>query len=212
MKARRLILLLALVAGCAGSPKAPEQSGAAAGVPGIPNAAELAKAAAAEYRIAPQDLLDVSVYAEPDLTRPVRVSAEGKINFPLIGEVSVIGLTLAEAEAALRGKLDAFVVNPFVSVDVKESHARRVVILGEVVKPGAIDIPTNSPLTVVEAIAQAGGFTKYASGNNVRVVRKTAGGGQETLTVPVDDVTKGDKSKDLALQPEDVIFVPQTLF
>jgi polysaccharide export outer membrane protein len=212
MNARCPILLLVLLAGCAGSPKAPVRSPAGAGAPGVLSPAELAKAAAAEYRIAPQDLLDISVYAEPDLTRPVRVSAEGKINFPLIGELSLVGLTLAQAEATLRGKLDAFVVNPFVAVEVKESHARRVVILGEVMKPGAYDIPTNSPLTVVEAVARAGGFTKYASGNNVRVVRKTAAGGQETLTVPVDDVTKGDKSKDLVLQPEDVIFVPQTLF
>lgn len=196
----------ALLAGCSsGGTRAP-----AAAANGLP--ADLAKAVAAEYRIAPQDLLDISVYGEADLTRPARVTAEGRINFPLIGEVEVAGLTLAQAEAALREKLNAFVVNPFVSVNVKESHARRVVILGEVMKPGAIDIPTTSPLTCVEAIAQAGGFTKYASGNSVRVVRKTASGGQETITVPVNDVTKGDKSKDLVLQPEDVIFVPQTLF
>ncbi|MEK7474150.1 MAG: polysaccharide biosynthesis/export family protein [Candidatus Coatesbacteria bacterium] len=173
---------------------------------------DLAKAVAAEYRISPQDLLDISVYGEADLTRPARVTADGRINFPLIGEVEIAGLTLAQAEAALRAKLNAFVVNPFVSVSVKESHARRVVILGEVTRPGAIDIPTTSPLTCVEAIAQAGGFTKYAAGNSVRVVRKTAAGGQETITVPVNDVTKGDKDKDLVLQPEDVIFVPQTLF
>lgn len=200
-----LLCLAAVVLSSCASPK-----GAGPGANGIPS--DLAKAVAAEYRIAPQDLLDISVYGEADLTRPARVTAEGKINFPLIGEVPLAGLTLAQAEAALRQKLNAFVVNPFVSVNVKESHARRVVILGEVMKPGAIDIPTNSPLTCVEAIAQAGGFTKYASGNSVRVVRKTAEGGQETLTVPVNDVTKGDKAKDIVLQPEDVIFVPQTLF
>ncbi len=167
--------------------------------------------AAAQYRIAAQDVLDIAVYGEPDLTRSVRVSGDGKINFPLVGEVELAGLEPAQAEAKLREGLLAKIVDPYVSVSVKEQHSRRVVILGEVQKPGAYDIPPNAPLSAVEAIALAGGFTKYAAPNKTRVVRKGANG-QETFLVPVNDVTKGDKSKDVVLQPEDVVSVPQSIF
>lgn len=193
---RGTLALILLLSGCAVS----RRPGADAAVP-----------PAGPYRIAAQDVLDISVYGEPDLTRTVRVSADGKINYPLVGEVEVAGLETSKAEARLRDLLDAKVVNPYVTVEVKEQHSRRVSILGEVVKPGAYDIPTNAPLTVVEAIALAGGFTKYAAGNKTRVVRNGPAG-RETIIVPVNDVTRGAKDKDLVLQPEDVVSVPQSMF
>lgn len=182
--------------------------------PTDPSSAALAAATESirtAYKIAAQDLLDVNVFQEPDLTRTVRVSDGGTINFPLVGEVAVAGLTAFEAEATLTEKLKTYIVSPSVSIDVKSYHSRTVFVLGEVAKPGSYDMPADRTLSTVEAIALAGGFTKFASANAVRVVRRTDGQ-QKTLVVPVGDVTKGAKEKDVPLQPDDVVFVPQTLF
>jgi polysaccharide export outer membrane protein len=102
-------------------------------------------------------------------------------------------------------------VHPQVTVKVKEYHARRIYVLGEVKNPGAFQLPSDQTLTVVETIALAGGLTKTAASNRTRVVRQ-AGGKVESFVVPVGDVTRGDKAKDLVLQPGDVVFVPQAIF
>lgn len=169
------------------------------------------KAKKQELRISPQDLLAISVYREPDLKKDARVSADGKISFPLAGEVVVGGLTPLEAERELKEKLKAHLVDPQVSVQVKEYRAREAFVLGEVVKPGAYEIPPDRPLTVVEAIALSGGLTKFASANKTRVVRRI-GNGFQSIVIPVNKITAGDKSKDVALQPGDVVYVPETLF
>jgi protein involved in polysaccharide export with SLBB domain len=164
-----------------------------------------------EYRIAPQDLLAISVYREEDLKKEARVSADGKISFPLAGEVAVGGMTTLEAEAKVKEALKGQLVNPQVSVEVKEYRTRRVFVLGEVAKPGSIEIPPDRELSVVEAITLAGGLTKYASPNSTRVVRKGSNGLQK-MVVPVASVTAGDKSKDVALRSGDVVYVPETMF
>jgi polysaccharide export outer membrane protein len=164
-----------------------------------------------EYRISSQDILDISVYREEDLTREARVAADGKIGFPLIGQAQVAGLTVSEAEERLGRALATYLVHPQVTVQVKEYHARKIYVLGEVKNPGAFQLPSDQTLTVVETIALAGGLTKTAASNRTRVVRQT-GGKVENFVVPVADVTKGDKGKDLVLQPGDVVFVPQAIF
>ncbi len=202
-----------LVAGCTAGTR-PDSKAAAPTDPGDPKvlAAAAAKfAPGTDYRLAPQDQLTIAVYQEPDLNRDTRVSETGRISLPLVGEVEVAGLSSLEAEAKLRELLKAYLVEPSVAVTIKEYHSRTIVILGEVEKPGSYVIPTDHPLTCVEAIAQAGGFTKFASPNKTRIVRKV-GTDFQSLTVPVADVTSGDKSKDVALRPDDVVFIPQTLF
>ena len=164
-----------------------------------------------EMRISPQDLIAISVYREPDLRKETRVNADGKISFPLAGEVVVGGLTPLEAEGKLKEKLDAHLVDAQVSVQVKEYRAREAFVLGEVVKPGSYEIPPDRPLTVVEAIALSGGLTRYASGNRTRVVRRN-GDEFQSIVIPVNKITAGDKSKDIALRPGDVVYVPTTLF
>lgn len=164
-----------------------------------------------EYRISPQDLVDVSVYQEDDLRREARVTQSGRISFPLLGEIEIGGLTALEAEAKIRDLLKGYLVDPHVSVHLKEYHSRKIFILGEVVKPGSYEIPSDHPLTVVEAIALAGGFTKIAAPDRTRVVRRVVGRVQ-SLTIAVNEVTAGGKEKDMALQPDDVVFIPQTFF
>lgn len=164
-----------------------------------------------EMRISPQDLIEISVYRETDLRKETRVGADGKISFPLAGEVVVAGLTPLEAERRMSEKLSVHLVDPQVSIQVKEYRAREVFVLGEVVKPGSYEIPPDRPLTVVEAIALSGGLTKYASGNRTRVVRRN-GEVFESLVIPVNKITAGDKSKDVGLRPGDVVYVPETIF
>jgi polysaccharide export outer membrane protein len=231
MKVLSWLLMTAGAAGCvlraperAGAPpRAPQAAGAAARPapaaaaaapsPGpAPQALLQARdALRQEYKIAPQDLLHVVVYQEPDLEREVRVNQAGRVSLPLIGEVAVAGRSAMDAEAAIRRFYEHYLVNPQVSVGIKEYHARQVYVLGEVMKPGAYDIPSDRSLTVVGAVALAGGFTKVASLDKTRVVRHV-NGQATTLTVPIKQITAGDKSQDVALSPDDIVYVPQTFF
>lgn len=174
-------------------------------------ALKAAESAKQDYRISPQDVLFLSVYQEEDLKREAQVSQSGKINFPLVGEVEVGGLTVLEVETRLRQMLKVYLVEPHVSATIKSYHSRQVFVLGEVAKPGSYSMPSDRTLTVVEAIALAGGFTKIASPDKTRVVRKNEGQ-VENVTVPVKQITRGDKAKDVPLKPDDVVFVPQTFF
>ncbi len=166
-----------------------------------------------EYKINPTELLQITVYQEPDLERTVRVTNDGYISFPLIGKVMVAGLTVIEAEnklALLLGK--DYIVSPQVSIFVKEFQAEKVVIIGEVKTPGSYDLPHGRALTLLEAIALAGGFTKVASADSIRVIR-VEDGKQKYIPVKASDITRGgDKSKDIILEPGDIIFIPERMF
>ncbi|PIP84178.1 MAG: hypothetical protein CO113_02580 [Elusimicrobia bacterium CG_4_9_14_3_um_filter_62_55] len=164
------------------------------------------------YRVGAADLLQITVYQEPELARKVRVSPEGIITFPLIGRVSVAGLSVAGAEEAITRQLSRFVINPQVSVFIEDYGNKTIYVLGEVKKPGSYPIPTEAPLSVLEAITLAGGFTEYAAVDRTRIIRKGKKG-KRTIDVEITAITKkGDKSKDLPLQPNDVVFIPESFF
>ncbi len=210
---RRFLFVLAVFfSGCASSQPV---GGKVAGAPDsdviLAKALEGLQAEKQEYKISPQDQLSISVYQEEDLKRDVRVSQNGKISFPLVGELEVGGLTTLEAQAKLASLLKAYLIEPHVALQIKDFHSRKVFVLGEVSKPGSYEIPSDQPLTVVEAVALAGGMSKIAAAGKTRVVRNT-GSKIENIVVPVDEVTRGEKEKDVMLQPGDVVFVPQTFF
>jgi len=166
-----------------------------------------------EYKINPSELLQITVYQEPDLERTVRVTNDGYISFPLIGKVMVAGLTVIEAESKIASLLGQdYIIDPQISIFVKEFQTEKVVIIGEVKTPGSYDLPQGRVLTLLEAIALAGGFTKVASIDNIRIIR-VEGGKQKYIPVRVSDITKGgDKSKDLILSPGDIIYIPERIF
>lgn len=187
---------------------------AAIDVTEVPATTEILKAketARQDYKIAAEDMLHISVYREPDLERDVRVSQAGKISLPLVGEVAVAGLSALEAEAKVQKLLEKQLVDPQVTLSVTAFHAQQVYVLGEVLKPGPYDIPSGRPLTVVGAVALAGGFTKIAALDKTRVVRKS-NGEVSTVTVPLKKITAGDTAKDMVLSPDDIVYVPQTFF
>ena len=170
-------------------------------------------AAAGEYRIQPFDLLDINVYRESDLCVKLRVNQTGNINYPLLGSVAVSGLTASEAQDKLAKLLDkGYLVNPRVTVSVEASSTRKVMIFGQVKSPGAYEIPTSEPFTVLQAVARAGGFTDIAATDRVAVIRGE-GSKQKKIIVNISAIMKGgDKAKDIVLEPGDIVSVPETMF
>lgn len=165
-----------------------------------------------DYRIAPGDLIDVNVYGDQELTSKMRVSRKGLVSVSLIGPTAVAGLSLLEAEDLLKEKLKKFYVDPRVSLFIEEYGNKEVFVLGEVNKPGSFRIPAESRMTVLEAISNAGGFTPIAGLDRTRILRNVGG---KSGVVPVDIMAitkKGEKDKDIVLQPNDVVYVPQSFF
>lgn len=125
------------------------------------------------YTIGPQDVLDVSVWKEPELTRSVPVRPDGKISLPLLNDVQAAGLTPAELAAQITTSLKKFVTAPQVTVIVTAINSQRVFIIGEVLRPGAF--PLLPGMTVLQALSSAGGFTQFASLGKIYVLRNEDG-------------------------------------
>jgi polysaccharide export outer membrane protein len=156
------------------------------------------------YRIGREDVLDVSVWRDPDLSRTVPVRPDGFISLPIVGEVKADGKTPTELEADLREALKPFVQQPKVTVIVREVNSPRVYVTGEVARPGAY--PMRGRVNVVQAIALAGGFSDFANQGSIMVIRRDGKG------IPVnyaDLVTDDDKERtNVWLMPGDTVVVP----
>ncbi|MBI3548184.1 MAG: polysaccharide biosynthesis/export family protein [Elusimicrobia bacterium] len=165
-----------------------------------------------DYRISPGDLIDVAVYGDQELSRKARVGQNGKISMPLVGSILIGGLPLLDAEDAVREKLRKFYIDPHVTLFIQEYGAKQVFVLGEVQKPGTYRIPSETRMTVLEAISTAGGFTPVAGLDRTRILRSVQGKNQ-IISIKVTAITKqGEKDRDVELQPDDVVFVPQSYF
>jgi polysaccharide export outer membrane protein len=175
--------------------------------------AAAAKNPPVEHRIQATDLLDIIVYREPELSLKTRVNPNGNINYPLLGPIAVAGLTATEAQEKLTKLLGKdYLVDPRVTVSVESSSTQRVIIIGQVKSPGSFEIPPNETLTILQLIARAGGFTDLAATGKITVIRGE-GNKQKKILVNVPDIIRsGDKSKDIALEPGDIVSVPETLF
>jgi protein involved in polysaccharide export with SLBB domain len=205
------LLSLPLTAGC-GAGRGGSEKQDIAEQTAISAALQQAGAEKADYKIGPSDLLDISVYQDKDMNRVVRVSQNGTVSFPLIGVVKVGGLSVIEAQDMLSDKLKDFIVSPQITVFIKEYGNKKVFILGQVSKPGSYELPTEAKLTVLEAVSLAGGFTNIAAPDRTKIIRNK-GGKSTSFTIEVSAITKrGEKSKDLPLEPNDVVYVPQSFF
>lgn len=159
-----------------------------------------------EYRLAPPDMLQITVRPEPVITRDVQVRPDGKISFDLIGEIDVYGKTIAEIRDDITTRIREFIVAPDVTVTLMASNSRRYYVFGEVGRPGSYRL--EGEVRVIEAIAQAGGPTDYASLNATRLSRPTSG---EPLIYGVrlyDIMQLGKGDTNFTLQPGDVVYVP----
>lgn len=163
----------------------------------------------ADTALGPGDVFQVRVYGEEDLSGSYQVAGDGTINFPLIGAVTVAGLTPTEVQVELQRRLaDGYLKNPQVSVLLTESRSKKVSVLGQVKSPGTF--PYTDQMTIIEAITKAGGFTPIAKKNSVRVTRTTHGK-QARIVVAVEDISQG-KAPNFVLHPGDVVFVPERAF
>jgi polysaccharide export outer membrane protein len=160
----------------------------------------------ADYKIGPQDLIRIDVWKEPDISRTIPVRPDGKISLPLLSDVQASGLTAMQLASSLRESLSKYLNNPQVTVTVTEINSRRVYITGEVNRAGAIPLLPN--MTVLQALASAGGFTQFAKLKNIYVLR-TENGKQEKHPFNYKEVVKGNLAEqNIPLQPGDVIVVP----
>lgn len=160
---------------------------------------------AGEYRIGREDVLEVVVWHEPELTRVVPVRPDGRISLPLAGEVEAAGKTPAELQAGLAKALGPYIQDAAVAVLVREINGTRVFVLGEVTRPGGF--PLRGPMTVVQAIALAGGRTEFAGGA-VHWLREKPDGKTDRVQLSFDDLVKGEAAGALWLRGGDVLYVP----
>lgn len=165
-----------------------------------------------DYRIFPADTLDITVFQEPDLKSTVRVSNEGTIVFPLVGVVPVGGLTPQAAAEQLRDRLaQGYLVNPQVTLTVREFSKRRFTVLGEVQKPGSYDMPDQQDVTVLQAIGMAGGYTRIANPSKITLMRNSNGQPQK-MELNARQMARGNAESALLVQPGDVITVAESRF
>jgi polysaccharide export outer membrane protein len=160
---------------------------------------------ASEYRLGPDDVIEVFVWKEPDLSTTVVVRPDGKVSLPLIGEMPANGKTSAELQIEVTVKLKQLVADPVVNVIVKEVNSAKVSVLGEVKNPGVYKIKDRA--TLLDAVALAGGFTEYAKRNKVTVIRSAADGSAKRYTLNVDDLIKNSSGDLFYILPYDKIWV-----
>ncbi|MBC7362877.1 MAG: polysaccharide biosynthesis/export family protein [Candidatus Aminicenantes bacterium] len=159
-----------------------------------------------EYVIGPRDLLEIKVFELPEFDQTVRVSENGTITLPLIGNVQVGGLTKEKIEKKLAELLDKYVKNAQVSVFIKEYQSSRVAIIGAVEKPGMYELVGRQ--TLLQMISQAGGFKENAA-NEIYVLREGQDGNTASIAIDLEDLLlNGNQKLNIPIQPNDVINVP----
>ena len=167
---------------------------------------------AENYRLAANDLLDVRVYDEPDLSAQVRLAGDGTAIFPLIGSVSLRGKTIPQATALLRERYMAgYLVNPQVSLIIQTYAKRSFTVLGQVQKPGSYEIMGDEAISLLQAVGMAGGYTRIADPGNI-TVRRTETGQDQVMRFNGRRMAKGDPSPDCVVKPGDVITVGESIF
>jgi polysaccharide export outer membrane protein len=164
------------------------------------------RAAEATYRLGPSDILEVFVWKEPDLTTTATVRPDGGISLPLVGELPAAGRTALELQAEIARRLRAYLTSPIVTVVVKEVNSQRVAVLGQVRRPDSYRI--RQRVTVLEAIAMAGGFTDFAKRDKILVIRNgVPGQGQRTYRVSLSQMISSKGSEPFYLLPSDTVYV-----
>lgn len=158
-----------------------------------------------DYRIGKGDVLEINVWKEEDLTRTVTVRNDGKISLPLLDDIQAAGKTPMELKAVISNKLSSFIEGPVVTVIVKEQGSQRIYIIGEVKSIG--EYVLNKDLTVVQALALAGGFTEWAKKDKIVLLRRSQGK-EQRMIINYDDIVDGEKpGQNILLQADDTIIV-----
>lgn len=198
--------LLLVLAGCAGTGAG---SGGSCGTYGAAvgeGDAGASDPGAVNYRLNAGDLLKISVWREDELDRQVLVQPDGSISFPLVGQTMAKGRTAGELETDIADRLDRFIPGAVATVELLEVAGNKVFVMGEVMRPG--EYRMSGPLTVVQAISLAGGFSNFAAPGRIRVLRNE-GDEEVAYTVDYECVAQSTNvAANLPLRAGDTVIVP----
>jgi polysaccharide biosynthesis/export protein len=216
---RTIVLVFAILSACAGIAQAAQQDKMSGGKDTEVAAARNATAPPADskpapvpattdpaYVIGPEDVLDINVWKEPDVSRVVPVRPDGRISLPLINDVQAAGLSPQELGGMVTEKLRKYFNDPQVTVIVTAINSQRIFVVGEVLRAGAF--PLIPGMTVLQALSSAGGFTTFADVKKIHVMRLRDG---KNIELPFNyrDVLKGDNpAQNIKLEAGDTVVVP----
>ena len=158
------------------------------------------------YLLQPGDVLEISVWKEPDLQREVLVQPDGAIAFPLVGSIMVMNKTVQDVNKVLVTRLEKYIPDPVVTVNLRQLSGNRIYVVGKVLKPG--EFPTNRNVDVMQALGMAGGLNPFADGDEILILRRV-NGVQQSIPFNYDAVVDGkDLTQNIVLEPGDVVVVP----
>jgi polysaccharide export outer membrane protein len=159
------------------------------------------------FIIGAEDVLDISVWKEPDLTKQIPVRSDGRISLPLIGDIQAAGRTPLQLQMDITDKLKGYISDPQVAIIVQQINSLKYNIFGEVGKPGSYTLAGGT--TIVDAIAAAGGLKDFAKKKGIYILRINSAGVANRFAFNYEDFIKGKNTKqNILLKPRDTIYVP----
>lgn len=158
------------------------------------------------YTLQPGDVLEISVWKEPDLQRDVLVRPDGGISFPLVGDIDTSGLSVTALAAVIKKRISQYIPDPVVTASLKQMMGNRIYVIGKVNKPGEYPVIRN--VDVMQALSMAGGINPFGQGDEITILRRVDGA-QQSIPFNYDDVESGrDLEQNIILRPGDVVVVP----
>jgi len=158
------------------------------------------------YAVKPGDVLEISVWKEPDLQRTVLVRPDGGFSFPLVGEVDARGKSVADLNKLVSDRLGKYISDAVVTVSVQEVKGNKIFVIGQVNKPGEFIV--NPSVNVMQALSMAGGVTAFAATNDIKILRRN-GTAQQALPFQYGDVVRGKSlNQNIDLVSGDIVVVP----
>jgi polysaccharide export outer membrane protein len=159
-----------------------------------------------DYKLNPGDIIQISVWKEPDLQKEVLIRPDGKFSFPLTGDILAEGFSVEEVREMVKQRLERYIPDTVVSITVLQTNGNRVYVIGQVNRPG--EITANPSVDIVQALAIAGGMNAFAQKNDITILRRTPTG-QKSIPFRYSDIEKGRRlEQNIMLRAGDVVIVP----
>ncbi|HZF30375.1 MAG TPA: polysaccharide biosynthesis/export family protein [Gammaproteobacteria bacterium] len=159
------------------------------------------------YQLQPGDVVEISVWKEPDLRREALVRSDGALTFSLIGDLMVAGRTTVDVQQEVETRLAKFIPDAVVTVAVMQINGNQVYVVGKVNRPGVYKFERK--VDVMQALALGGGTTEFAGVNDIRILRRTPSGEQQTFKFEYEEVARGRRlEQNIVLQSGDTLVVP----
>ena len=164
------------------------------------------------YVLQPSDVIQVSIFLEPDLEKSVRIEADGTVTLPLIKKVKVAGMTVSDTQELITQLYNRdYLVDPQISVLVVSFSPKVVRVLGSVNRPGVVEMPPDREMTLTEAIASANGISRLGNPKSITIKRVNESGKTQQFEVNFNRILMNAKAKDMILKEGDTIWVPERL-